>query len=391
MSSFQERIGKFLDEGLKEGLLTLDDYNSIIALLEEAGKITTIHPELYAGLLKDSLDVLPKITAETEKELSILKNKLKSKGFKILNVVVDEDLWSLEPLGADASSCPMPIGMLKAAYISAMALREKTSPIIVRDFITASNDEMGSREFKFYYQVQAEALIPVVSIRHIKENGKPSCVVIDGPLSASLLLRRIPYRPGLKEEVYQELQNKAYELIRIRDELIRLCYELDIPIFSVVKRCTSRHFMAWYGLKDDFPYTDQFVFHQLLDYGQRTESISITKAIEMQRAEPFPRFNEIYGFYIKTSRNPLTPPIRVEYPQYLIKKEDWIASYVLTTSLTTYEAEFDGLPKAICLVHKDAKITRALMKEIYKRAVTKLLDNGVDIKILGSIWGFSLE
>lgn len=391
MGSFQERMGKFLDVGLKEGLLTLEDYNSIISLLEEAGKITTVHPELYAGLLRDSLDALPKMTAEAEKELSKLKDELKSRGFKTFDVAVDEDLWSLEPLGADASSCPMPIGMLRAAYISAMAMREKTNPIIVRDLITASNDEMGSREFKFYYQVQAEALIPVVCMRHIKENGKPGCVVIDGPLSASLLLRRVPYRHDLKDEVHRELQDKAYGLIRLRDELIKLCYELNIPVFSVVKRCTSRHFMAWYNLKDVFPYTDQFVFHQLLDYGQRTESISITKAIEMQGAEPIPSFNEIYGFYIKTSRNPLTPPVRVEYPQYLIKEEGWIASYVLTTSLTTYEAEFDGLPKAICLVHKDAKITRALMKEIYKRAVTKLLDDGVNIKILGSIWGFSLE
>ncbi len=391
MSPFQERITRFLDASLSEGLLSIEDYNALMSMLEKAGKMTTIHPELYAGLLKDSLEVLPKITAETEKELSKLREALKSKGFKAFDVTADESLWALEPLGADASSCPMPIGMLKAAYISAMALREKTFPIIVRDFITVSSDEMGSREFKFYYQVQAESLIPVVAIRHIKENGKPSCVVIDGPLSASLLLRRIPYRVGLKDEVYQEMQNKAYGLIRLRDELIKLCYELGIPVFAVVKRCTSRHFMAWYGLKDLFPYTDQFVFHQLLDYGQRTESISITKAIEMQGAEPFPRFNEIYGFYIKTSRNPLTPPIRVEYPQYLAEKEDWIASYVLTTSLTTYEAEFDGLPKAICLVHKDAKITRALMKEIYKRAVTKLLDEGVNIKILGSIWGFSLE
>lgn len=391
MSSFQERIERFLNEGIKEGLLSLEDYTSIMSLLEEAGKITTIHPELYSGLLKDTLEVLPKITTETKKEISKLKNALGSRGFKIYDVAINDDLWSLEPLGADASSCPMPIGMMKAAYISAMALREKTPPVIIRDFITVSNDEMGSREFKFYYQVQAESLIPVVSIRHIKENGKPSCVVIDGPLSASLLLRRIPYRAGLKNEVYQEMQNKAHELIRLRDELVKLCSELGIPVFAVVKRCTSRHFMAWYNLKDVFPYTDQFVFHQLLNYGQRTESISITRAIEMQGAEPFPRFNEIYGFYIKTSRNPLTPPIRVEYPQYLSKQEDWIASYVLTTSLTTYEAEFDGLPKAICLVHKDAKITKVLMKEIYKRAVTKLLDDGADIKILGSIWGFSLE
>ncbi len=43
MGSFQERIGRFLDEGLKVGLLSLEDYNAVMNLLEEAGKITTIH------------------------------------------------------------------------------------------------------------------------------------------------------------------------------------------------------------------------------------------------------------------------------------------------------------------------------------------------------------
>jgi len=390
MSSFQDRVTKFIEKGLGEGLLSLDDYEALMEVLEEAGKITTIHPELYAGLLKDTFKALPKIAGEAEKEISKLKEKLKSRGLKVHHVDKDEGMWSLGALGSDASSCPMPIGMMKVAYISGMAYREGTPPVIMRDLITASNDEMGRREFKFYYQVQAEAFIPTACIRHIKEHGTPDCVVIDGPLSASLLLRRIPYRRGLKEEVHSEMQEKAYQLIRLRDQLIELCYEKEIPVFSVVKRCTSRHFLAWYELKDEHPYTDQFVFHQLLDYGQRTGSISISKAIERQGAEEFARFNEIYGFYIKSSRNPLTPPIRVEYPEFLKQKEDWIASYVLTTSLTTYEAEFDGLPKPVCLVHKDAKITRAIMKEIYRRAITKMLHEGANIKLLGSIWGFSL-
>jgi len=391
MSSFQERVSKFLDIGMSEGLLTIDDYNALVAVLEEAGKITTIHPELYAGLLKDSLESFSEMTKEAEKEVSKIRKMLKEKGLKIEDVAKDQEMWSLKALGADASSCPVPMGLAKAAFISAMAFREETRPIIMRDLIRVENDAMASREFKFYYQVQAEALIPAACIRHIEEFGKPDCVVIDGPLSASGLLIRIPYRVGLKDEVYREMQEKAHQLIRVRDQLIRKCYELGVPLFAVVKRCTSRHFMAWYELKDVFHYTDQFVFQQLLDYGQRTQAISISKAIEKQGTEPFARFNEIYGFYIKTSKNPLTPPIRVEYPQYLEGKEEWIARYVLTTSLTTYEAEFDGLPKAVCLVHKDAKITKAIMKEIYRRGITKMLDEGVNVKLLGLIWGFSLE
>ena len=303
----------------------------------------------------------------------------------------DEAMWSLKALGADASSCPIPMGMTKAALIGAIAHSEGGPPIILRDLVRIKNDAMGNREFKFYYQVLAEALIPVACIRHMDEYGRPDCVIIDGPLSASGLLIKVPRTKGFSKEAYREVQGRAHQLIRVRDELIRKCYELGIPVFSVVKRCTSRHFMAYYDLKGASPYTDQFVFQQLLDYGQRTNSISISKAIEMQGAEPFPRFNEIYGFYIKTSRNPLTPPIRVEYPEYLRGKEDWIASYVLTTSLTTYEAEFDGLPKVICLAHRDCKITKVVMKEIYRRGVIKLLDEGVNVRLLGLIWGFSLE
>jgi len=377
--------------GVDEGLITLDDYYALMSVLEEAEKITTIHPELYAGLLKDSTTSLYEMAKEAQQKISTLKRTLEEGGLKIIDVARDEEMWTLRALGADASSCPIPMGMAKAAFISAIAYVEGSPPIILRDLVKVKSDAMASREFKFYYQVLAEALIPVACIRHMNEYGKPECVVIDGPLSASSLLIRIPYRKGLRGEVYREMQEKAHQLIRIRDELIRKCYELDVPVFSVVKRCTSRHFMAWYELKNDSPYTDQFIFQQLLEYGQRTNAISISKAIEMQGAEPFARFNEIYGFYIKTSRNPLTPPIRVEYPEYLKGREDWIASYVLTTSLTTYEAEFDGLPKSICLTHRDSKITKAIMREIYKRGIIKLLDEGVNVKLLGLIWGFSLE
>jgi hypothetical protein len=391
MSTFQERVSRFLQKGLGEGLITLDDYDALMSVLEEAGKITTIHPELYAGLLKDSITSLSEMAKEAQREISKIKGALEKRGLRVMDVAKDEGMWSLKALGADASSCPIPMGMAKAAFISAMAYVEGKPPVILRDLVRVDSDAMASREFKFYYQVLAEALIPAACIRHMDGYGKPDCVIIDGPLSASSLIIRIPYRRGLSEEVYREMQNKAHQLIRVRDQLIRKCYELGIPIFSVVKRCTSRHFMAWYELKDISPYTDQFIFQQLLGYGQRTNAISISKAIEKQGAEPFERFNEIYGFYIKTSRNPLTPPIRVEYPEYLRGKEDWIASYVLTTSLTTYEAEFDGLPKSVCLAHKDSKITKAIMKEIYRRGITKLLDEGIDAKLLGLIWGFSLE
>lgn len=151
MSSFQERVSKFLDMGMSEGLLTFDDYNALMVALEEAGKITTIHPELYAGLLKDSLESFSEMTKEAQKEVSKLKKALKDKRLKIKDVVKDEEMWPLNALGADASSCPVPMGLAKAAFISAMASREETQPVIIRDLIRVENDAIASREFKFYY------------------------------------------------------------------------------------------------------------------------------------------------------------------------------------------------------------------------------------------------
>jgi hypothetical protein len=62
---------------------------------------------------------------------------------------------------------------------------------------------------------------------------------------------------------------------------------------------------------------------------------------------------------------------------------------VLTTFLTTGEAEFDGVPKALCLAHRDCKIARSVMKEIYKRIAFNLLSKGFDVRLMGLTWRVS--
>jgi len=79
MSSFQERISKFLKIGVDEGLITLDDYQALMSVLEEAGKVTTIHPELYAGLLKDSIESLSEMAKEAQREISSLRESWKKR------------------------------------------------------------------------------------------------------------------------------------------------------------------------------------------------------------------------------------------------------------------------------------------------------------------------
>ena len=98
---------------------------------------------------------------------------------------------------------------------------------------------------------------------------------------------------------------------------------------------------------------------------------------------------EIHGFYIKTSKNPLTPPVRVEYPDYVKKMEDWVASYVLSTSVHTFDPEFDGLPLIQCLAHRDSKITGRIMWEIYKQKLYELSKIGEDLRLIAPSKGYS--
>jgi len=387
-----ERLTKYLEEGVKTGRLSEEEYRALLEALERAGKITTIHPELYKGFLDDALHVLPAMAEKVRSHKDDMKKALKGAGLETIQVNKDESMMDIEALASDASSCPVPVAMAYVALVGAIALREprRTPPKIARELIVENSASMGGRSFKFYYQVIAESLIPVTCISQIKEYGGAQVLVVDGPLSASELLRRVPKGRGVTKDAHRRIQKAAHGLIKLRDNLASLCRKENIVLLSVVKRCTSRHFLAWYDLKGDIPYVDQYVFQQILRYGERTESIPITDAIEKQGARHFPRYSKIYGFYIKTSRNPLTPPVRVEYPEYLKGEEDWIASYVLSTALTSIEAEYDGLPKVQCLAHRDVRIAERVMREIYRRVVIKILDEGLDVSLLGSKWGFSL-
>jgi hypothetical protein len=393
---FQHRITSLLELGISKGLITYDEYRFLINLLERERRVATAHPELYLGLLEDSMNLIPKLAREAGRELTILNEELKKRGLQVKKVERDESFWSFRALGSDASSCPVPMEMLRAAVVSGVAEIEGSKPIVLRDFVTAKSGEMGEGAFKFYYKLRAEALIPVACLRLLEEceKGKlapPDCIVIDGPLSASRLLFRVPkrYRGTTDKRALEELEERARQLIKLREELMRRCRELKIPLFSIVKRCATRYFMKWFGLREKTPYMDQYIFHQILQYGERTSSISITKAIGIR--ERVPRLTEVHAFYIKTSKNPLTPPIRVEYPDYLRSREDWIASYVLSTSLTTREAEFDGIPKALCLAHRDCRITKRIVKEIYRRVIFNLLNQGLDAKLMSPTWGTSFD
>jgi len=243
-----------------------------------------------------------------------------------------------------------------------LPLKEKASMLAE---VLVEDASMPEPEFRFIESAKRESMLPLSATHHLmtKADDDVKLVLIDGPLGIFQWYKEIWPTEKVKETVD--------ELIEAKNNIMQLCKEKEILLLGVVKRGRATYFHNYFNLIDEF--IDQFVFHNVLDYGNRTESISIKTAVE--KWKPAAKREEllinrlkydIRGFYIKTSDNPLTPPIRVEYPEYLLEKEDEIASYVLSTAILSNDRDFDGLPKAQCIAHRECTITKKVMEEIFK-------------------------
>lgn len=394
---WQAKIIKWIEEGEKRGILSETDVEELKRLLkkfEEEGRLTTIHPMLYKGILRDALDELPRTIKGVKGDIESGVVNLLRERIDIIDVNVKDELRGMNFLGSDASSYPLPLQAMRVAVIGGIAitLGHEDSPTLLWDKpIIFPRNEIGRREFKFLYQSKAEKLIPLATIDQLEKYDDVEGVIIDGPLSDSLLLRRVPIGSRRSREIQRKikriLQGSANELVDARDQLIRYCYKKDIPVIGVVKEPTARHFHHYYEIESK--YTDAFVFHQILKYGQRTNSISISKAIDKITDIPSRLSCEIYGFFIKTSINPLTHPIRVEYPAYMKDEEDWIASYVLSTAIQSFYPKYDGIPKVQCMADRYTRITRRVMMGIYERVILRTLrEERLNIELLSLKRGY---
>lgn len=373
----------FEGELKRRGLtITEEDLRRFIRELERREWIS-IHPELYRELMEESARVFKAEVKKAKEEVERVKSLFKG-DLSLIKVESNDDAPSLLAIGSDASRCPIPLLITRVALMSGIALRHPSDnpPSILKEVVSVPPSKMGGSIFRFYVSAKCESLIPITVQHQLLKHGEVSVIVVDGPLSISQWYRGVP---GKVKDVVEAVEG----LVEARGNLMKLCREMSIPLISVVKRSRSRYFHNYFRLTDESRYSDQYVFHQMLDYGYRTESISITEAIIRWRRKakvkdllitklPF----EVYGFYIKTSRSPLTPPVRVEYPAYMKDREDWIASYVLSTAVQTCDPEFDGLPVVQCLAHRDAKIAGRIMWEIYKQRLYEMSKMGEDLRLI---------
>jgi len=73
------------------------------------------------------------------------------------------------------------------------------------------------------------------------------------------------------------------ELLEAKNSIMQLCKEKQLLFLGIVKRGRSTYFHNYFNLIDEF--IDQFVFHNVLNYGYKTESIPIKTAVEKWKAK----------------------------------------------------------------------------------------------------------
>jgi hypothetical protein len=379
----------FQEELEKRGVtLTEKDYQEIIRRIEEREWISA-QPELYKELRKKALDALSSIASSAQKKLENIGKDVKKK-VHLLKVKRMSAINEPKSISSDASSYPVPLLLSRVTLMSGLTikipLKEKASILAE---VLVEDASMPEPEFRFIESAKRESMLPLSATHHLttKADDDIELVLMDGPLSISQWYKEVWRSEKVKEAVD--------ELLEAKNNLMQLCKEKELLLLGVVKRGRSTYFHNYFNLLD--PFIDQFVFHNVLDCGYRTESISIKTAVEKWKPEAkreellINRLRyDIRSFYIKTSDNPLTPPVRVEYPEYLQDREGEIASYVLSTAILSNDREFDGLPKAQCIAHRECTITKKVMQEIFKEQLYRTTSQTGIKSVLATTRGYPI-
>ncbi len=381
---------KLLAEQLEEKGIRIDEdvIDRVLRKIEEESwEYSLVASKVYQVLRERALNILSSALSEAREKLEDIRQSVREK-VELYAVRPDKSDIHAEAIGADASSFPMPLGLLRVALMSGVAVRYASNQMpkyVVKSDVIQAAATFDDIAFAHLCGARRESLLPCAAIRQIQEEGMPEFIVIDGPLSISQWYVQHYDRPEVREAVDSLIESRA--------ALIEMCRKEDIPLIAIVKRSRTTYFHHYFELDDR--HTDQFLFHNVLEIGQRTESISITHAIRHQsKSKPILVDKlpcDIYGFYVQTSTNPLVPPLRVEYPAHFCDREDEVAGYVLGTAVSSNNPDYDGLPKAQCMAHREAKVTKRVMSEILKEQLSRLARESPDSTSLMGLVRWRLE
>ena len=333
-----------------------------------------IYPDLFVDLRARANETLSSRLEQASAMLRDSASEVRDK-VKIRSVNVRPELRMKSCIAADSSSYPLPFAISRMALIGAIAIRHPTrQPVSVAGRLLELEPKFSFNDFQVYLGAVRESMIPRAVLDQLSRHGPADIILIDGPLSISQW-----YNLASADVA----RMAVLELIQSRNDLLNLGAKDGVDLIGVVKRSESMYFQKAYGLSGSL--SDQFLFNQVLKFGERTDEISITEQIisAATGATLVEKMDHlIYGFYIKTSRNPLTPPLRIEYPDYVRDRVDDLASYVLSTSLESFDFKYDGLPQAQCIAHRDGKVTKDAMLAIVQEQIAKMSSSEESLRLL---------
>ena len=411
------------------------------SISDEIETIIRLYPEIYRETKERLIEKSLKLAKETRDKIEAVKNEVLSK-IQVKKVQQSQDFMKKPVIGCDTSSNALPIATAKMYAVSGISVFVKErevkdakaltdvidservidlfgSPLeldILDGAISDEHTEFEDVELRFIVSALREAYLCELARKHIEELTEKGeqiyAVIIDGPLSISQWYEKVP----------GDIRKKAVQaLIDARNSLMDTCKKANALLLGVVKRGRGRYIHHLLDIAELSDFSDQALFHQILNYCERTETLSITEGIRRWRKEDelkrykknvksqvklkaiekrleekvktdrllINRLNyEILGFFIRTSTDQLTQPIRIEFPSYLKDRDDEIASFVVSTSMRSQSpAYIDGLPFAIAISHVRAKLSSMLMREIYGHALVKIYQDFRDLKLLPPEWG----
>ena len=425
-----EEIKKFLESA--HPIFSKSVSNEIEAIIR-------LYPDIYREIKEKMLDKSIELAKDAKNKIRELREEILNK-IEIKKVRRTQDFMNKPVIGCDTSSNILPISNVKIYAISGVSIFVKDRDIkdiksltdiidskrivdlfngtlesdFLEETISDADIEFEDVELRFVVSVIREAYLCELARKHLEElidKGEDVyAIIIDGPFSISQWHDRVPGEVGKKA---------VKRLIDARNNLMDTCKKTDTLALGVVKRGRGRYIHHLLNIAEKSDFSDQVLFHQILNYCERTETFNITEGIrkwrmrnELKKYKRSIIFEEklkikekeledkvksdnllinrlkydILGFFIKTSPDELTQPIRIEFPEYLKDREDEIASFIISTSVRC-PGYIDGLPFAVAISHMKTKLSSILMREIYGHTLAKIYQDFRDLKLLPPEWG----
>lgn len=343
------------------------------------------HDSLISSLLKEHTTTYPRLClALRNLILDEVSKDVRSDLLKLPQVVSEiKKRLHLHPIqrrvryqwvaGVDAGSQRVPLASKWFAVISALAYklpnaeRYFTNPEAVRLPYSFS-----SEKFHGFVSLRREAKLFETAASFLKNRGTVDLVLLDGPLAFG------NWWAGMGEA-----RDRA-ALISSINLLLNVCAEAGVAVAGVVKRATARYLIHHLGLRRVTLLSDAFVLLQAMRPGERTEVFSPKEALRKAvRAAPFMDRVEqpIHSFYMRSSPCNLSPPIRIDLPEFMLDSVDDLAGYCYATAVR------DGIPLPIVKADEEARVTKVFVDEVYSELIPRLENRFKASSLAAAIWG----